>query len=136
MLILELTLNPLFLDAPLWGPPRMMAAIYLGEGVLPPPATFDSGVLVAALLVHFPLSIIYAMFIGAIIRKTGKAEGFILGLLGGAVIYYVNFYVFTAFFPWFNGARNWVQVIIHLIFAVTAAMSYLAIRKARPKPQK
>jgi hypothetical protein len=40
-----------------WGPVRMMSAILLGRDVLPPLATFDIGVAMAAMVVHFGLSL-------------------------------------------------------------------------------
>lgn len=121
MLILELIMNPLFLDAPIWGPPRMMAAIVLGEGVLPPPATFDLGVILAAMVVHFSLSIIFAVILALIIRGLSAAVASIVGAAFGLVLYLVNFFLFTAIFPWFADARNWVQVVIHILFGLVAA---------------
>jgi hypothetical protein len=57
-LALEMVMVPVFAGGSPWGPPRMMAAIVLGEGVLPPPATFDLGVIMAAMGLHFVLSIV------------------------------------------------------------------------------
>lgn len=41
-----------------WAAARMSAAIVLGESVLPPPDTFDLGVMAASTFVHFGLSIV------------------------------------------------------------------------------
>jgi hypothetical protein len=52
---------PTFLGGSPWGPLRMMAAIVLGQGVLPAPGQMpappDGGVLMAALTVHTGLSV-------------------------------------------------------------------------------
>ena len=41
-IILEMALVALMMGDSPWAPPRMIAAIAMGEGVLPPPATFDA----------------------------------------------------------------------------------------------
>jgi hypothetical protein len=51
-----------------WGPPRMMAAMVMGEGVLPPPATFHFGIIMVAMIVHMMLSIVLAIILGFGIR--------------------------------------------------------------------
>ena len=127
MLMLELIMNPLFLDNSMWGPTRMIGAILLGSGALPPPATFDFGVLMAAMVVHFPLSIIYALLIGYLIRKVSLGMALLIGAGIGLGIYFINFYGFTALFPWFSNARNWVQVFIHIMFGVAVAWPFKAL---------
>ncbi|MGK7389994.1 MAG: hypothetical protein ACNS60_06575 [Candidatus Cyclobacteriaceae bacterium M2_1C_046] len=133
MLMLELILNPLFLGAPVWGPPRMMATIVMGEGVLPPPASFDLGVILVAMLVHFVLSIIYSIIIGAVVRTQNKTSALITGAVFGLVLYLINFYLFTGIFPWFAEARNFVQIAIHIIFGITAAWAFKATWKGELK---
>ena len=67
-LILEMIMVPLFGGGAAWGPPRMMGAIVLGQEVLPPPATFDFGVVIVAVLLHLVLSVAYALILAFIIR--------------------------------------------------------------------
>lgn len=131
MLILELILNPLFLGAPVWGPPRMMGAILLGKDVLPPPASFDIGVIMAAMFLHILLSIIYALAIGLLIRKVSVGMGILFGAIIGLLIYFINFYGFTSIFPWFANARNWVQIVIHVLFGVAVAWPFKAMYKQK-----
>lgn len=40
------------------GPPRMIATIFMREGMLPPPASFDLMIMIAAMAVHLMLSIV------------------------------------------------------------------------------
>ena len=125
-MVLEMLLVQLFGEGTMWGPPRMIAAIVLGQGVLPPPATFAAGVFVAAMVVHFVLSLIYAFIFGWIASQwqptmTGAAIG---GLVFGLVIYAVNFYGFTAVFPWFAEARNWITILAHAVFGLTLGAVY------------
>jgi uncharacterized membrane protein YagU involved in acid resistance len=103
-----------------------MAAIVIGQEVLPPPATFDAGVFIVAMIVHFVLSLIYALIFAWIVSRwqvtmTAAAIG---GLVFGLVIYAVNFYGFTAVFPWFAEARNWIAILSHAIFGLTLGAVY------------
>ena len=74
-----------------WGPPRMMAAIILGQGVLPPPATFSFGIMLAALIVHFSLSVVYGLAFGWIARPFSTGTATVAGAIFGVVLYLVNF---------------------------------------------
>ena len=129
MLILEFIMNPLFLGNSMWAPVRMIGAILLGKSVVPPPATFDFGIMMAAVAAHIPLSVIYAIITAWIIRRTSYGLALLLGAVGGLLIYLINFYAFTALFPWFANARNWVQIVIHIIFGIAVVWSFKAIYK-------
>lgn len=126
---LEMIMVPLFLAGSPWAPPRMMAAIVMGEGVLPPPATFDLGIFVTALVVHFALSIIYLLILAWIIRTLTLGTALLVGAAFGLALYLINFYGFTAIFPWFAMARNWVSVFAHVVFGLTGAWAYKGLAK-------
>lgn len=123
MLIMEMILMALFTDMPLWAAPRMMAAIVLGKGVLEPP-TFNLGIVMAGMMAHFMLSIIYTIILGFVIQQKGLGTSVALGMGFGLLLYFINFYGFTALFPWFAMARNWISIVAHLIFGMTAAFAY------------
>jgi hypothetical protein len=128
--VLEMLLVPIVLGGSPWDPPRMIAAIVMGEGVLPQPgqpSPFDAGVLMVALLVHFALSIIYALILAAVIVRMSRGPAIGMGLLFGLVLYAVNFYGFTTLFPWFAMARNWVSVFAHLVFGLVTAWAYTTL---------
>ena len=116
-----------------WGPPRMMAAIALGQGVLPPPATFDAGIVFVGMMVHFVLSaILGTIFAMAASRMcTSTAHATIAGGLFGLAIYFVNFYGLTALFPWFAMARNGITIAAHVVFGAVLGWSYW---RARTRP--
>jgi hypothetical protein len=108
----------------------MIAAIILGKDVLPmpgQPVTFDFGVLMAAMMLHFILSIVYAVIIGWICKSLSMGTSILLGAVFGLVLYFVNFYGFTAIFPWFAMAINWVSIFSHLMFGVIAVYSFKKI---------
>ena len=125
-MVLEMLLVQLVGEGNMWGPPRMMAAIVMGREVLPPPATFDAGVLIVAMIVHFALSLVYAFIFAWIVGQwqMTMVSAAIGGLVFGLVIYAVNFYGFTVLFSWFAEARNWITILAHAIFGATLGVVY------------
>jgi uncharacterized membrane protein YagU involved in acid resistance len=117
-LIVEMALVLTVGGGELWGPPRMMGAIALGEDVLPPPATFDAGIVAVGMIVHFALSavlgVIFAFAAGAL--KLSRGMMILAGAVFGLIVYVVNFYGFTELFPWFAMARNAITIFAHLVF--------------------
>lgn len=130
MMMLEMIMVPLFLGGSPWGPPRMMAGIILGSDVVPPPATFEIGVLMAGLGIHLIMSIIFALILDAIINNMSFAWALVVGAVYGYVLYLVNFYLIAdALFPWFLNATNWVTAFSHIIFGISAAWAYKALTR-------
>ncbi|KAB7627596.1 hypothetical protein [Alkalilimnicola sp. S0819] len=126
-LLLEMLMVPLFLGGSPWGPPRMIAAMVLGSGVLPPPAGFDAGIVLTALIVHFVLSWVLAGIFAWVFGGVRLSTALVAGAGFGLAVYLVNFYGFTALWPWFAGARNAVTVIAHLAFGLVLAWTYVGI---------
>lgn len=112
-----------------WGPPRMIAAIAMGEGVLPPPATFDPMILTVAMAVHFALSIAIGVGFALIARRFGLVMAVVVGAALGLGLYVVNFYGFTAIFPWFAMARNVISIVSHIVFGMVLGLSYRVLAK-------
>src|SRR5271169_5817309 len=118
---------------------RLTAALVLGGSVLPPPATFDAGIMMAATFVHFALSIAYAALLVSLTARLGLAvrlggvPALLAGVGFGVVLYMVNLYGFTAIFPWFVQARSWIALVAHGVFGVTVISGYrwLQIRNER-----
>lgn len=124
-MMLEMIMVPLFMpDGSPWAPPRMIAAIGMGKDVLPPPATFDLMILMVAMVIHFVLSIIFAIILAFIISRFGLGMAILIGAAFGLALYLVNFYGFTAIFPWFAMARNWVSIFAHIVFGAVTAWAY------------
>lgn len=109
-----------------WGPPRMMAAMVQGKEVLPPPATFDLSIMMVAMIVHMMLSIAFAFVFGLVYKMLGRslAMALILGAVFGLAMYFLNFYVMTGVWPWFEMARGMISIIGHLIFGVVLGWAY------------
>lgn len=115
-----------------WAPPRMIAAMVLGKGVLPPPASFDLTIMMAAMMVHLPLSIVYGLAIGGLVHRFEMGATLAIGAVAGLAIYLLNFYPIAAIaFPWFAMARGWVSAVAHIFFGLVAAGTYIAMRRRR-----
>lgn len=123
-MMLEMLLVPVFLGGSPWGPPRMIAAIGMGRGVLPPPDTFALVPMLVAMVIHFMLSIVLAVILALIVSRLGLGMAVLVGAAFGLLVYLINFYALTAFFPWFAMARNWISIFSHLMFGAVAALSY------------
>ena len=112
-----------------WGPPRMIAAMVMGEGVLPPPATFEMAPMLVAMLVHFTLSVVFAAILGWVISSRGFGLGMslLVGTLFGLLIYFVSFYLFTSVWPWFAMARGMISIFAHSAYGFTLGWAYHAL---------
>jgi len=71
---------------------RFTAAIVMGRAVLPPPATFDGGIMLVATLVHFALSIIYGLSLSWVIARPRAAPSLLVGAIFGLAVYGMNMY--------------------------------------------
>ena len=131
-MMLEMVMVAVFLGQSPWGPPRMIAAIGMGKGVLPPPATFDIGIMMVAMLIHLGLSVILAFAFAFIARGRTVGMSTLLGAVFGLVVYLVTFYGMTAVFPWFAMGRGWIAIVSHVAYGAVLGLVYASVaRKAR-----
>ena len=128
-LLVLLVAYPLVTGGTPWTVFRFMGAIILGESVLPPPSTFDAGVVVTAVLLHFILSVIYTLVLAFIVHRWGILITVIGGALFGLALYLINFFTFTMFFPWFYPARAWPFSVVHILFGAIAGGVYELLEK-------
>lgn len=126
-MMLEMVMVPMFLGGSPWGPPRMIAAIAMGKSVLPPPATFDMTILLVAMVVHFGLSLVLALIFALVAKGRTAGSAALIGGVFGLVVYLVFFYGMTALFPWFEMARNWVSIFVHIVFGVVLGWVYASV---------
>ena len=129
--VLQMIGRAMLTGGSLWLAPRYIAAIALGEGVLPPPGTFDLGIFIVGLIVNLALSLIFALILAAIIHEWQFWFGVIVGALFGLALYLINYYTFSRFFPWFFPIRSWVDVLTHIIFGALAGGIYEALEIER-----
>ncbi|CAB3796110.1 hypothetical protein [Paraburkholderia fynbosensis] len=132
-LILGVFLTALVTGQSLTEPPRMIAAIILGRGALQSPHAFSVGIVLAAFIVHFALAIVLALILSLIAvsfsldSSVGMAT--FAGAVFGVIVYIINFYGMTQFFPWFAEARNWVSALVHIVFGIVAADMYMKLER-------
>jgi xanthosine utilization system XapX-like protein len=114
-----------------WGPPRMIAAMAMGKSVLPPPGTFDLGIVMVAMMIHFMMSIVLGVILGWIIshRRMSLMASIVAGLIFGLLVYFVDFYLMTAVFPWFAMARGAISIFAHAVFGLVLGWVYHSVAK-------
>ena len=111
---------------------RFAAAMVLGRGVLPPPTSFDAGIILIAAAVHFALAIAYALVLGWLIAEFRMRTSLLAGAAFGLCVYALNMYGFTTVFPWFASSRDWITAVTHLVFGMVLAAVYrIAVRAPR-----
>ncbi|GJM44730.1 MAG: hypothetical protein DHS20C21_15720 [Gemmatimonadota bacterium] len=124
---LNVVLTPLLVGGNAWVIVRLFASVVLGPGILAPPATFHLGALVAALAVHFALSLLFALLVAYLLHRGGLIVGVVGGALFGLALYFINLYSLTYFFPWFFAMRSGVLVATHVLFGAMAGGIYEAL---------
>jgi hypothetical protein len=129
-LVVNMLLSLFILGTP-WIFVRMVAALVLGQEVLPPPASFDAGIFILAVGIHLLLSLLFTAILAVIIHKWGLAVGIIGGALFGLALYAINFYTFSFFFPWFFSLRSWIILLSHVFYGATAGGLYEALEVER-----
>lgn len=112
-----------------WEPVRMSAGILLGPEALSPVSPMDLGLFLTGLLVHFGLSVAYALAITAIVWRMPRTKAIAVGVSLGLFIYILNFYFLIALFPWFAEVRNIISLALHLAFG--GLVGYLFKYRAR-----
>lgn len=100
---------------------RLTAALVMGTNVLPPPSTPQWDILLVATLIHFALSVAYALIPAHLASRLRTGPALFAGALYGLAIYVVNLYGLTLLFPWFAITRDWVTLATHLVFGVALA---------------
>ncbi len=115
-----------------WGPPHMMAAMILGKGVLPAEGTyapFDMGIMMTAMMVHIPTSIVFGLIGAWIVHRFDLSLALLIGAVYGWAIYILNFLIVApVMFPWFGMARGGISIFAHVVFGAVLTGSYIALR--------
>jgi hypothetical protein len=121
-LIVQMLGQAMIVGQSAWIFPQYTGAIILGEEVLV--EGFQLTAVVVGILLHFVFSVIFALILAAIIHEWELPVGMIVGLLFGLALYTINYYTFTRFFPWFFPISNWLDVVAHALFGLTAGAVY------------
>lgn len=95
---------------------KYFAALVLGSQVL---TQSGSSILITGVVVHYVLSVVFALVIAVVVHRWGM----MVGIIGGA-IYGINLYTLTLFFPWFFAINSMVILLCHVIFGAVAGGIY------------
>jgi len=104
---------------------RMIAAITQGSAMLAPPDSADVSVTLAAVILHFVMSLVYALFFAFFAKGRSLQSATLIGAGYGLLLYALNFYGFTTLFPWFAEARNWGAALAHVVFGAVLGATYV-----------
>ena len=128
-LVVLLIAYPLATGGTPWTIFRFIGAMILGEAVLPPPTSFDAGIVITAVIVHFTLAVLYTLVLAFIVHRWRLLVSVIGGALFGLALYLINFFTFTFFFAWFYPARAWPFSLVHILFGAVAGGIYELLEK-------
>ena len=121
---LEMALLVLFGKGDIWDPVRLSASITLGNRAVATSTPFTFDIFFVGITMHFVLSILYATVLGMLIRKLRPAAATLVGAGFGLLMYLFHFYGLAAVYPWVASWRNWIVVVTHLTFGMSAAWIY------------
>jgi hypothetical protein len=100
---------------------RYIASLLLGSK-----AVMDNGVgvVLVGILIHFLLSILFALVIAVVVHRWGLRVGIIGGAILGLALYGINLYTFTLVFPWFFAINSPILLFSHVLFGAVAGGVY------------
>ena len=100
---------------------RYFASLVQGSEVITDGNTTS---LLVGVIVHYVLSILFALIIAIVIHRWGLWVGIFGGALLGLAIYAINYYAMTVFFPWFFAVNNVVLMVGHIIYGAVVGGIY------------
>ena len=98
------------------------------------PVSFDAGIVMVGLLIHFLLSLIAGAILTTIIHRWGLLVGLLVGALFGLAVYAINFFTFTLLFDWFYVLRSWPILLAHVLFGAVTGFVYELLEVERFVP--
>jgi len=120
-LLINVIFTPLLLQV---GPGlvlRYMGALVLGQGVL---TSTSVAPLVVGVIVHYALSVLFALVIAIVVHRFGLMVGIVGGALLGLALYGINLYTMTVLFKWFFAINSPVLLVSHILFGAVAGGVY------------
>jgi hypothetical protein len=100
---------------------RYMASLVRGPSAL---NTTDVGTLALGLLVHYAVSLLFALIVAVVVHRWGLWVGIFGGAVLGLALYGINFYGLTLAYPWFFAINGPLQLASHVLFGAVAGGIY------------
>ena len=116
-----------------WLPLQYMASLVMGSGVLPP-AEPTVIVGIVGVVVHYILSLAFALTLAFITHRWGFLVGIIVGALFGLAIFFINMGIFTLLFPWMYVLNVPTFAGGHVFFGALAGAVYEGFERERFVP--
>ncbi len=135
LLLLVMFAVPSIMGWNAWIVVRYIASIFMGQTILPPPATFHLTALIIALITHIIISVGSAILLAFTIHRWELLIGIIGGAVFGLCLYGINFFSLTYFFPWFFLIKGWPMMLSHIIFGAVAGGVYEALEVEKFVPE-
>lgn len=120
-LVLEFIFAPLFLGQSSWTFLNKAGEMVMGAKGLTP-GSFDYSVIFVGLIIHFTLSLIFAMILVPMIISQNRFYSLIISSVFAFSLYIFNYYLLSSSFPWFIESRNWLSLLCHLSFGWTVSL--------------
>ncbi|MDM4766481.1 hypothetical protein [Pelomonas sp. SE-A7] len=127
MMVLDLVWSAIMSSGDTWRSSHLVAAIVLGPSALQDSA-FSIGIVAVALITHYLLGIVFALCLAFIVAgfhyesSVSMIES--IGIVFGGGVYVISMYGWTNVFPWIAELRGWGSLIGHMVFGMTAALTY------------
>lgn len=122
-LLLGMLFGALAVGAP-WLVFRLLGSIILGEGVLPPPPSFELSAVLVALVLTLATGLLATLILVLIIHRWGLIVGVLGGALYGVVLYIIAYYGAALVAPWLESYRSWVVAVPYVLFGAVAGAVY------------
>lgn len=135
LMVLDLLWSALFNPEGPWRTSHMIAPIFSGaaDALQTGDYRFSLGVVATALLTHYLLGIVFGLALAAILAQmrldTEPLQALLAGAVLGLLLYFVNFDLLTAFFPWLAQLRGLATLAAHLVFGCLAAVLYWRLKR-------
>lgn len=115
-LMLEIALVWMVQGMSPWGPPYMMAAMVLGADALPAKgiwAVFDLKIVMIAMMIHFPMAVIYDLWGAWLVHRFDLAVDVLIG--AGLCLAPSTWSISTSSRQWLSPGSKWVATgSVHL----------------------
>ncbi len=133
--LVNVFLVPLFLGGNSWVIIRLFSSVFLGKGILAPPATYNLVSLIVSIFSVMLFSMLFTLTVTFILHRWGLLVGIVGGTIFGLAIYLINFYSLSYFFPWFFPMNSWPFLITHILLGAVAGGVYESFEVEELEPE-
>jgi len=127
LMVLDLVWSSIMSTGDTWRTSHLVSAIVLGPGALQDSA-FSIGIAAVALITHYALGVVFALCLAFIVAGFHYESSVpmieTIGAVFGLGVYVISMHGWSNVFPWITELRGWATLIGHMVFGMTAALTY------------